>query len=107
MKEQYLALTEIVNRNLKTHNLDEIIFERFEGMSFNIFAYPKQILLDIQDDETFLREAYYKILDREIDKPAFNNLSSQLKEKKINKAQILDILYSSRERAIKKTQLVG
>lgn len=106
MKKDYVLLQEIVNSNLRDYGLDEIHFEKYEGTTYSIFAFPKSYLLNIENNKDFLYESYYKILDRIIDQASFVNLYQQLESGRVSRLTILKSLSDSKERAIKKTKLI-
>ncbi|MGR5220939.1 DUF4214 domain-containing protein [Vibrio parahaemolyticus] len=99
----YDSLTEFVNSNLASNGLNTLIFERNENLTFSIYNFPCSKLLSIQNDVEFLYEAYYKILDRTIDEASLIHLSSKLKSKQITKKSVINSLFNSSERKVKKT----
>ena len=101
----YDSLTEFVNSNLASNGLNTLIFERNENLTFSIYNFPYSKLLSIQNDVEFLYEAYYKILDRIVDETSLIHLSSKLRAKQITKKIVINSLFNSSERKIKKTSI--
>ncbi|WKT00463.1 cytochrome P450 [Gallibacterium salpingitidis] len=104
--EEYDKLIKIVNDNLESSDRNKIIFELFSTLSFNIYEFPYEQLLEIQDDSQFLYEVYYKILDRIIDSDSYYRLLKQLLDNKLSKEEIITLISNSKEAEIKKTNLV-
>jgi hypothetical protein len=104
--DEYIKLTSIVNQNLVDNNLDEIVFESFDATSKNILAFPIEALLNIESDEQFLYEVYYKMLDRIIDEKSYKYYHNQLKYKKITRNDLINVIFNSDERKIKQTNIL-
>jgi|GEM_PF-2999559 len=106
MIDIYKKLCQLTQDNLHQHNNStEIHFERAEGLSESIFFYPRNKLLEIENDEEFIRECFYKILDRPVDDAAFNSLRSALKRKRFSRQELIQTIYDSEERVKKQTKL--
>ena len=107
MIEIYKKLCQITNDNLHQYDPQiSIHFEHPQGLAYSIFSYPKQELLDIEDAEEFIRESFYKILDRAVDENNFKKYVPLIKNKKLSKEDLLKELYASGERTIKQTQII-
>ena len=103
---EYHALTEFVNTNLKQHGRQKIVFETAENISENIFQFPITKLLAIPTDSDFVYEIYYKILDRMIDEHTKKYFLTLLKYKTLSREDMIKDLVKSEERKRKKTKLI-
>jgi len=106
VSSEYIKLTKLVNNNLRNSSLDAIIFELEENLNESIYNFSYRRLVSIEDNEQFLYEAYYKILDRVIDMPSYEKLYSQIENHKISKEKIIKNLINSEEAKIKKTYVL-
>jgi hypothetical protein len=107
MLDIYKKLCQYTNNKL--HNYDsnaKIHFERAEGLLYSVFSYPKEKLLSINDSDEFIRECFYKILDRTVDEYNFNKYHKALQANKISRDDLINELYQSNERDIKQTGLI-
>lgn len=107
MKDIYIQIQNKIHKNYENHNhLDEpLLFELPEGIEYSIFDFPVSYLLNITNNQDFLIESYFKILDRPIDIESFNILLSKLDNKTTTKEKIIKSLTSSKECKIKNTKL--
>jgi len=107
MKDIYIKIQNQIHKNYETQNhLDEsLLFELPEGIEYSIFDLPISYLLNITNNQDFLVESYFKILDRPIDMNSFNILLSKLDNKTTTKEKIIKSLTSSKECKIKNTKL--
>jgi len=106
MKKYYKDLVNYVNKRLKEEGYNELYFDEMENIDKNLYEYPIEELLKIEDEEKFVKECFFKILDRYIDEGNYH-LIEKLKSKKLSKIKIIEILYSSKERKEKFLQLKG
>ena len=106
MIDIYKRLCQLTKDNLAQHNsTTKLHFERPDGLSASIFNYPQSELLAIEDNEVFIRECFYKILDRPVDQAAFKSLRRALKTKRLSKQEVIQTIYDSEERVKKQTKL--
>jgi len=104
--EIYKKLCQLTQDNLQQYDRKaKFHFEQAEGLSDSIFSYPQSKLLNIASTETFVRECFYKILDRPVDDAALKNFTRALKSNRISKQELIETLSSSSERAEKHTEL--
>lgn len=107
IERQYGFLVSIVNDNLKNKEIHQLVFEKYDGLYEDIFNFPIKKLLNVEDNSSFIYEAYYKILDRVVDKDSYHRFLGLLNDKKVTKDQIISTLSNSKERMLKKTNLSG
>jgi len=106
MKEIYTKLCKLTQENMSQHNsLYRLHFETVEGLSESIFSYPIKQLLSIEDSDSFIRECFYKMLDRPVDDDALQSFSYALKRKKLTRMEFIQTIYDSEERIKKQTDL--
>jgi len=82
-----------------------IHFELPEGLPHSIFCYPVTNLLDIDGTDDFIRECFYKILDRPVDAVSFKKLTFSLRIKKLSRLEVIQEIYNLEERYKKQTDL--
>ncbi|SFO87915.1 hypothetical protein [Hydrogenimonas thermophila] len=103
-KEIYEKLINYVNKQLESNNHNKLYFDQSETIDKSLFEFPVSDLLSIKDEEQFVNECFLKILDRYIDNGNLH-LISKLKKKQLSKKDIINILYSSKERKVKHLDL--
>lgn len=103
----YSLLVGLVNENLKKAGCEAIYFESYDNLSESIYKFPVQKLLEIKNDAEFVREVYFKMLDRPVDMRSYNHLVSALKKKTLSRKDVIKNVFLSDERKIKQTFLIG
>mgnify|MGYP001259685109 CR=1 FL=1 len=83
----------------------ELDFENVDGIYESIFNFPSYKLLAIKGDSAFIKECYYKILDRPVDPIAYKLLLTRLKNKQNSRLYIIKELTNSQEAIIKCTKI--
>lgn len=106
MNNIYEKLCQITIGNLQHYNSEmKIHFERPEGLCYSIFNYPVKVLLEIEGTEDFIRECFYKILDRVVDEKNLNKYLNEISSERMTREGFIKEIYQSNERAIKMTGL--
>jgi hypothetical protein len=106
MIEIYRKLCQITLDNLTQYNSSaKMHFEKPQGLSYSIFSYPKSVLLDIEDTEEFIRECFFKILDRSVDEFNLKKYLQAIKSNHLSKEEFIKEIATSNERQIKQTAL--
>lgn len=100
-QETYKKMIEIVNKNSK----ERLEFERADGIEYSIFNYPASKLLGLKNHRDFIKEAYYKVLDRPVDEENLEILFLQLDGGGVSRDKILHLLCVSTEAKAKKTKI--
>ncbi len=100
-KQTYENLIEIVKKNSK----EKLEFERSEGIEYSIFNYPVSKLLGLENHRDFIKESYYKVLDRPVDEQNLEILFLQLDSGGVSREIILNSLIDSTEAKGKKTKI--
>lgn len=107
MLEIYKKLCKYTNNKLCSYDPNaKIHFERADGLLYSVFSYPKEKLIAIKDSDEFIRECFYKILDRTVDDYNFNKYHKALQANTISRDDLISELYQSNERDIKQTDLI-
>ena len=97
----YENITTFMNENSSI----QIYFEKSDSLAYSIYDYPAFKLLRIDNMEEFIKEAYYKILDRPIDEKDLKHLQNNLRNNVIAKQNFLKSLESTKEAIVKNTKL--
>jgi len=104
----FSKLSEITLDNFSKYKLyheDELFLDIPESISFDIQNYPVERLLNIQDNEIFIRECYFKILDRHVDQSSFVKYLDVINTGKTTKLDLIKKLNDSYEGKIRGTGL--
>lgn len=104
----FRKLSEITLDNFSRCKLryeDELFLDLPESINFDIQNYPVESLLSIKDIKIFIRECYFKILDRNISHSNFQNLLVKINTGELTKLDLIKKLYKSYEREIRGTDL--
>ena len=100
-RDTYENLIEIVRSN----SGERLEFERADGIEYSIFNYPVSKLLGLESHRDFIKEAYYKVLDRPVDDKNLEILFLQLDGGGVSREVILNSLINSTEASSKKTKI--
>lgn len=106
-KTQYHKLCSIVNEGLHIHGKREIVFELYENLTESIYAFPRERLLCIESDRSFIIEAYYKIADWSIETPLLDDLLGQLERGEIQREGIITLFENREEKRLKHTHITS
>ena len=102
----YENLCQITIDNLQHYNPEmKIHFEKPQGLCYSIFNYPTRVLLEVKGTEDFIRECFYKILDRVVDENNLKKYIKEIKSERLTREDFIKEIYLSNERAIKMTGL--
>ncbi|HIM07222.1 MAG: DUF4214 domain-containing protein [Cycloclasticus sp.] len=103
----YSKLCGLTNEKLTEYDSELAIhFETPEGLKYTVFSYPRSALLEVKETSEFVRECFYKILDRAVDKSSYVHYCKALNSSQMSRDEMIEELVDSDERKIKKTVLV-
>ncbi|MCP3901391.1 MAG: hypothetical protein GY707_16930 [Desulfobacteraceae bacterium] len=94
-------LSKLVLKNLKKNNVlspETHIFDDSKTIQYNIQNYPIELLLNIDEDEDFIRECHFKILNRYVSPLQYDSLLQKLRSKQYTRMQFIEELSNSLER---------
>ncbi len=83
----------------------ELHLEQAQGIEYSIRDYPLSQLLAVEDTADFIRECFYKILDRPIEEPQLKEYFLQLTQHGLDRRTFIQRIYQSAERKEKHTQI--
>jgi len=83
-----------------------LLLEEEGGLDESIFAFPSEKLLAVEDDEAFVCELYFKLLDRKADEAGLSHYLHLLRSNLMSREEVIRAIEASQECLEKKTGIV-